>query len=289
MEWIDLTVPGLQGMGVLSNSHDTSSKTTADISRCPQYTDAGLLLQCWAFPGFGNILARGCDTTSNPARPPGETPGITGFLRQPADQVGVIATLSLLASVSPLIWWIIKVPAPSTIIFNFPDTNFAGPSGVGIAGCRVNGTQTHCLVGLGWQYGPGCRVNAAEIAAGATLLSELSGRISDSPHVVAIVVLVLGREFWAASAGALLAVVWLAGAWWSESWRLGVWSNHFRSLAPDERLRGQPGGWIRLADPDLIHRQTHVSPQRDFRCSGVFALIGAAIVPVPISARWTMR
>ena len=41
--------------------------------------------------------------------------------------VGVIATLSLLASVSPLIRWLIKVPREfiNDYLFNFPDTSFA--------------------------------------------------------------------------------------------------------------------------------------------------------------------
>src|SRR3954467_15567582 len=41
--------------------------------------------------------------------------------------VGVIATLSLIASVSPLIRWAIKVPREwvNDYIFNFPDTSFA--------------------------------------------------------------------------------------------------------------------------------------------------------------------
>jgi lysyl-tRNA synthetase, class II len=41
--------------------------------------------------------------------------------------VGVIATLSLIASVSPVIRWIIKVPREfiNDYLFNFPDTSFA--------------------------------------------------------------------------------------------------------------------------------------------------------------------
>src|SRR5690348_4798264 len=41
--------------------------------------------------------------------------------------IGIIATLSLIASVSPLVRWIIKVPREfvNDYIFNFPDTSFA--------------------------------------------------------------------------------------------------------------------------------------------------------------------
>ncbi|MGO8771614.1 hypothetical protein, partial [Mycobacterium sp.] len=41
--------------------------------------------------------------------------------------VGVIATLSLLASVSPLIRWLIKAPREfiNNYLFNFPDTSIA--------------------------------------------------------------------------------------------------------------------------------------------------------------------
>ena len=41
--------------------------------------------------------------------------------------VGIIATLSLIASVSPLVRWVIRVPREfvNDYIFNFPDTSFA--------------------------------------------------------------------------------------------------------------------------------------------------------------------
>jgi hypothetical protein len=41
--------------------------------------------------------------------------------------VGVIATLSLIASVSPAVRWLIKVPREfiNDYLFNFPDTSFA--------------------------------------------------------------------------------------------------------------------------------------------------------------------
>src|SRR6476620_1151304 len=41
--------------------------------------------------------------------------------------VGVIATLSLIASVSPLIRWAIRIPREfvNDYVFNFPDTSFA--------------------------------------------------------------------------------------------------------------------------------------------------------------------
>ena len=41
--------------------------------------------------------------------------------------VGIIATLSLIASISPLVRWAIKVPREwvNDYIFNFPDTSFA--------------------------------------------------------------------------------------------------------------------------------------------------------------------
>ncbi|MDT5276904.1 MAG: lysyl-tRNA synthetase, class, partial [Mycobacterium sp.] len=41
--------------------------------------------------------------------------------------VGIIATLSLIASVSPVIRWLIRVPREfiNDYLFNFPDTSFA--------------------------------------------------------------------------------------------------------------------------------------------------------------------
>ena len=57
----------------------------------------------------------------------GQPRGITGYRRPPAGLVGIIATLSLIASVSPLVRWIIKVPREfvNNYLFNFPDTSFA--------------------------------------------------------------------------------------------------------------------------------------------------------------------
>src|SRR5690242_21802447 len=41
--------------------------------------------------------------------------------------VGVIATLSLIASLSPLVRWVIRIPREfvNDYVFNFPDTSFA--------------------------------------------------------------------------------------------------------------------------------------------------------------------
>lgn len=80
------------------------------------------------FPAFGNILAV-CDTHQTSLGHQGNSryhwvPAAAGWT------VGVIATLSLLASVSPLIRWIIKVPREfiNDYLFNFPTPTSRGPS-----------------------------------------------------------------------------------------------------------------------------------------------------------------
>ena len=58
---------------------------------------------------------------SRPTTPYPWVPAATGWI------VGVIATLSLIASVSPLIRSLIRIPAEfvNNYLFNFPDTSFA--------------------------------------------------------------------------------------------------------------------------------------------------------------------
>src|SRR3977135_3733713 len=60
-------------------------------------------------------------TTARPTSRLSWVPATAGWV------IGIIATLSLLASVSPLIRWIVKVPREfiDGYIFNFPDTSFA--------------------------------------------------------------------------------------------------------------------------------------------------------------------
>ena len=60
-------------------------------------------------------------TSTRPASRYHWVPAAAGWI------VGIIATLSLIASVSPLVRWIIKIPREfvDNYLFNFPDTSFA--------------------------------------------------------------------------------------------------------------------------------------------------------------------
>src|SRR6201998_4491894 len=60
-------------------------------------------------------------TTTRPSSRLSWVPATAGWV------VGIIATLSLVASVSPLVRWLIRVPREfvDNYIYNFPDTSFA--------------------------------------------------------------------------------------------------------------------------------------------------------------------
>ncbi|CAM5273550.1 bifunctional lysylphosphatidylglycerol synthetase/lysine--tRNA ligase LysX [Mycolicibacterium aubagnense] len=65
--------------------------------------------------------------TLTPSRPQ-QRPTTLGWVPAAAGwAVGVVATLSLFASLSPLIRWIIRIPREfvNNYLFNFPDTSFA--------------------------------------------------------------------------------------------------------------------------------------------------------------------
>lgn len=184
------------------------------------------------FPAFGNILAV-CDTHQTSLGHQGNSryhwvPAAAGWT------VGVIATLSLLASVSPLIRWIIKVPREfiNDYLFNFPDTNFAWSFVLALLAAALTARKRIAWLVLLANMVLAAVVNAAEIAAGGNTAAESFGRISDSPCML------WQSSFWCwaigssgpRSAGARCFGRLRCGlpARWSESWRLGVWSNCFR-------------------------------------------------------------
>ena len=115
--------------------------------------------------------------------------------------VGVAATLSLLASLSPLIRWIIKVPREfiDSYLFNFPDTSVAWAFVLALLAAALSSRKriawwllvANLLVAAGF--------NVHNLASGPrTLPQVVSGSIGLALHAVALGVLVLGyREFWA--------------------------------------------------------------------------------------------
>ncbi|OBK71086.1 bifunctional lysylphosphatidylglycerol synthetase/lysine--tRNA ligase LysX [Mycobacterium sp. 1274761.0] len=123
--------------------------------------------------------------------------------------VGVIATLSLIASLSPLVRWIIKIPREfvNDYLFNFPDTSFAWAFVLALLGAALAARKRiawlilvlYMVASIGW--------NVGDIATGdETWMQESGEMIGLAFHIAAVVFLVLARkEFWAkARRGALL-------------------------------------------------------------------------------------
>ena len=132
--------------------------------------------------------------------------------------VGIIATLSLIASVSPLVRWTIKVPREfvNNYIFNFPDTSFAWAVVLTLLAAALAARKRiawwilvlYMVAAIGWNIG--------DLAnRGETWMDE-SGEIFGLVfHIAAIAFLVLARKEFSAKVrrGALLkaAAVLVAG------------------------------------------------------------------------------
>src|SRR6478735_10546366 len=115
--------------------------------------------------------------------------------------VGIIATLSLIASVSPGIRWLIKEPREfvNDYIFNFPDTSFAWAFVLALLAAALAARKRlawlilvlYMVGSIGWNLG--------DIFTGdETWMQESGEMIGLAFHVAAIAVLVLARkQFWA--------------------------------------------------------------------------------------------
>ncbi|BCI88696.1 hypothetical protein NIIDMKKI_39020 [Mycobacterium kansasii] len=201
--------------------------------------------------------------------------------------VGVIATLSLLASMSPLIRWIIKVPREfiNSYLFNFPDTSFAWSFVLALLAAALTARKRIAWLLLLGNMVLAAFLNAADIAAGGNTAAENFGEnLGFAVHVVAIVVLVLGyREFWAKVRRAALfkaAAVLLAGGAIGILISWGLVELFPGSLAAPDRLpyvANRVVGFA-LADPDLFTGRPHVFLNAIFGLFGAFALIAATIV-----------
>src|SRR6478752_5706535 len=132
--------------------------------------------------------------------------------------VGIIATLSLIASVSPGIRWLIKEPREfvNDYIFNFPDTSFAWAFVLALLAAALAARKRlawlilvlYMAASIGW--------NLVDIAGrGETWMRETGEMIGLAFHIAAVVFLILARkEFWAkVRRGALVkaAVTLVAG------------------------------------------------------------------------------
>ena len=115
--------------------------------------------------------------------------------------VGIIATLSLIASISPLARLVIKVPREwvNAYIFNFPDTSFAWAFVLALLAAALAARKSvawwilllYMVAAIGW--------NVGDLSTGPESIMEEAGEVVGLVfHVAAIVFLVLARkEFWA--------------------------------------------------------------------------------------------
>ena len=177
--------------------------------------------------------------------------------------MGVIATLSLVASVSPLIRWLIKVPREfiNDYLFNFPDTSIAWSFVLALLAAALTARKRIAWLLLLGNMILAAVLNAADIAAGDNTPAETFGEnLGFAVHIVAIVLLVLAyREFWAkVRKGALVkaAAVLVAGdvVGILASWGLVELFPGIAGAAGPLTLCGQPGGRIRPRGSGPVHR-----------------------------------
>jgi lysyl-tRNA synthetase, class II len=201
--------------------------------------------------------------------------------------IGVIATLSLVASVSPFLRRTIKIPREfiDNYIFNFPDTSFAWAFVLALLAAALAARKRiawwilllNLIFAAGW--------NVGDFAAGDENKMETSGEVIGlAIHLVAIAILLLSyREFYArVRRGALLrsALVLVAGM---AIGTVGAWAllEAFPGTLPrDERFPyalNRVSGFA-LADPGFFTGHPHVVLNTLFGLFGAVALITAAIV-----------
>ncbi|WP_313865525.1 bifunctional lysylphosphatidylglycerol synthetase/lysine--tRNA ligase LysX [Mycobacterium sp.] len=201
--------------------------------------------------------------------------------------VGVIASLSLLASVSPLIRWLIKVPREfiNVYLFNFPDTSIAWSFVLTLLAAALTARKRIAWWVLLGNMVLAAFLNAADIAAGDNTPSETFGEnLGFAVHIVVIVLLVLSyREFWAKVRRAALlkaAAVLVAGDVIGILLSWGLVELFPGSLARQDRLpyvANRVVGFA-LADPDLFTGKPHVLLNAILGLFGALALIAATIV-----------
>ncbi|WP_083408873.1 bifunctional lysylphosphatidylglycerol synthetase/lysine--tRNA ligase LysX [Mycolicibacterium rutilum] len=161
-------------------------------------------------------------TVSSPARPPvsrGTSSRYSWWVPAAAGwTVGVIATLSLIASVSPFVRAVIRVPREfvNDYIFNFPDTSFAWAFVLALLAAALAARKRiawwiligYMIAAVGWNVG-------GLVTGDESVVEEIGEVIGLGFHLAAILFLLLARrEFWAkVRRGALLkaALVLVAG------------------------------------------------------------------------------
>ncbi|WP_372509749.1 bifunctional lysylphosphatidylglycerol synthetase/lysine--tRNA ligase LysX [Mycobacterium alsense] len=201
--------------------------------------------------------------------------------------VGVVATLSLVASVSPVVRWLIHRPREfiNDYLFNFPDTSFAWSFVLALLAAALTARKRIAWALLLGNMVLAAGLNAADIAGGDNTAAESFGEnLGFAFHIVAIVLLVLSyRQFWAkVRRGALFkaAAVLVAGDVIGilASWGLvEMWPG---TLAPDSRfwyVVNRVVGFSVVA-PNAFTGLPHVLLNAVFGLFGALALIAATIV-----------
>ncbi|UKN42480.1 bifunctional lysylphosphatidylglycerol synthetase/lysine--tRNA ligase LysX [Mycobacterium lepromatosis] len=201
--------------------------------------------------------------------------------------VGVIATLSLIASVSPLIRWLIRIPREfiNDYLFNFPDTSIAWSFVLALLAAALTTRKRIAWLLLLGNMVIAAVLNAVDMAADGNTPAETFGEnLGFAMHVIAIVLLILSyREFWAkVRRGALFkaAAVLIAGDVIGILLSLGLVELFPGSLARQDRLpyvANRVVGFA-LADPDLFSGKPHVLLNAIFGLFGALALIMTTIV-----------
>ena len=201
--------------------------------------------------------------------------------------VGIIATLSLIASVSPLVRWIIKVPREfvNDYIFNFPDTSFAWAFVLALLAAALAARKRiawwilvlYMVAAVGW--------NVGDLITGDETVAEDIGEATGLIfHVAAIIFLFLARkEFWAkvrrgalVKAAAVLVVGMAVGillAWGLLELFPGTLDPQWRLPYAINRVSG-----FATVDPEVFEGHPHVFLNALFGLFGALALIAAAIV-----------
>jgi lysyl-tRNA synthetase class 2 len=201
--------------------------------------------------------------------------------------VGVIATLSLIASVSPLIRWIIRIPREfvNDYLFNFPDTSFAWAFVLALLAAALAARKRiawwilvlYMVAAIGW--------NVADLVTGdESVMQDIGEVIGLGFHVAAIAFLVLARsEFWAkVRRGALIkaALTLVAGmavgtliGWGLLEVSPGTLARADRPLYALNRVSAFAG-----VDSDSFTGHPHVFVNALLGLFGAVALMVAAIV-----------
>ena len=201
--------------------------------------------------------------------------------------VGIIATLSLLASLSPLVRWIIKEPREfvNDYIFNFPDTSFAWAFVLALLAAALAARKRiawwilliNLVVAVGW--------NIFDLATGGETRFETFGELLGlALHLLAIAVLLMSyRQFYARvrrgalwrAAGVLvlgLAIGTLVAWALLEAFPGAVRGNQRLPYALN-----RVSGFV-LVDPDVFTGHPHVFLNTLFGLFGALALMAAAVV-----------